>query len=96
MLLISSFHIHVESHEVIDCDECSGLVHHSGHITTHVSSIDDCVLCRFVSLTYNGSKIQQVQADVNVVVAILTDLVWQQPTQGASTIISLRAPPHIL
>lgn len=96
MLLISSFHIHVESNEVIDCDECAGLVHHSGHITSHVSSIDDCVLCRFLSLTYNGSKIQQVRADADDVVAILTDLVWQQPSQEATTIISLRAPPRIL
>ena len=49
MLLLSSVHVHDEAPMKAVCDAC---VHHhcSGHIGLLTDSMDDCVLCQFLTL----------------------------------------------
>lgn len=53
MLVMSSFHVHSEYTTLTtDCTECEHNIHHSGHLTAAVLSLDDCVLCQFAVMTY--------------------------------------------
>lgn len=53
MVLMSSLHHHEskDSMEVF-CYECLHHIHHAGHLTTEQASVDHCVLCHFLSLTF--------------------------------------------
>ena len=50
MLLLSSLHIH--SYEQTADDQCTECVHHhcGGHIGQQTLSLDDCLLCQFLTL----------------------------------------------
>jgi hypothetical protein len=56
MLLLSGLHRHeaVVSAD-IDCMECVHHVHHSGHLSTTVDHLDDCLLCQFLSFVYTAA-----------------------------------------
>ena len=58
MLLLSGLHRHeaVASAEA-DCIECAHHVHHSGHFTTSIDHMDDCLLCQFLHLVYTTAAI---------------------------------------
>ena len=57
MLVLSSVHVH-ESHDsaLTQCVEC--VAHHChGHIGQTDASLDDCVLCQYVSLTFVAATV---------------------------------------
>ena len=56
MLLLSGLHRHeAVASAAIDCTECAHHVHHSGHFTTSVDHMDDCLLCQFQQLVYEDT-----------------------------------------
>ena len=58
MLLLSGLHRHeAVASAAIDCTECAHHVHHSGHFTTSVDHLDDCLLCQFLHLVYTTAAI---------------------------------------
>ena len=52
MLILSSLHVHEQVQDnILDCKEC--VDHHChGHLTQLSMSMDDCVLCQFLMLTF--------------------------------------------
>ena len=52
MLILSSLHVHEQVQKnIVDCKEC--VDHHChGHLTQLSMSMDDCVLCQFLMLTF--------------------------------------------
>ena len=53
MLLLSSFHVHPESHVEGDyCKECVHHLPHAGHMGSLSVCSFDCVLCQFLTLPF--------------------------------------------
>lgn len=52
MLILSSLHVHEQvQNNIVDCKEC--VEHHChGHLTQLSMSMDECVLCQFLMLTF--------------------------------------------
>lgn len=96
MLLLSYLHVHVESFEVIDCDACVEHMHHAGHITSQVTTVDDCLLCRFMGQQYDASPVQPSAVGDHAFTAFVPALGQQHPVLATVVVTSLRAPPAIL
>ena len=53
VLIMSSVHIHQPSaNSSVECYACLHHIHHDGHLTSASYSIDNCLLCHFLSLPY--------------------------------------------
>lgn len=53
MVLMSSLHHHESNGTAeVSCYECLHHIHHAGHLTAGQESIDHCVLCQFLSLSF--------------------------------------------
>lgn len=66
MLFLSSIHVH-ENHvsALTECAEC--VAHHChGHIGQTDTTLDACVLCQFISLTFTTASIAAVATIFNV------------------------------
>ncbi|MBP3738545.1 MAG: hypothetical protein J6I72_05800 [Muribaculaceae bacterium] len=96
MIVLTCFHIHCEPASNIDCDQCVEHVHHAGHITQHTASVDDCVLCRFVSERFVGAQSLQALVCERELVAVVVPAVRAFSAIEQRSIPSLRAPPTIL
>ena len=59
-MLVSSLHHHGIESTMVDCADCLHHVHHPGHLQALTISLDDCVLCQFLSLLYVPAKIVKV------------------------------------
>ena len=58
MLLLSGLHRHkAVASAAVDCTECAHHVHHSGHFTTSVDHVGDCLLCQFLHLVYTTAAV---------------------------------------
>ena len=58
MVLLSGLHRHeAVASAAVDCVECAHHVHHSGHFTTSIDHMDDCLLCQFLHLVYTTAAI---------------------------------------
>ena len=91
MILLSAFHFHCDEQPVIDCEQCVEHIHHSGHITMAASSVDDCVLCRFL---HTSMIVMAVMALTFTVIVHITAV---EPAQRIlarfNGVVSMRAPP---
>jgi len=91
MVVMSSLHIHDSDETGTTCVEC--VKHHChGHVGQLMSSVHDCVLCQFLSLSF----VVPVVAAIAVYnkVFIFSDAERQSSLLiGASGIPTLRAPP---
>ena len=93
MLVVSSVHVHETYEKVaVDCTECQHNVHHSGHLSSAIVSLDDCVLCQFAGLNY-------LPATLIVAVVLLSAMhvsrcqARQESCRRAVGVVCLRAPP---
>lgn len=80
---------------MVECGDCTHHIHHSGHITTAVEHIDDCVLCQFLSLVYTPAVILLVVIPFSLTIrGILSNInfVYCKVVLYKSP----RAPPFIL
>ena len=58
MLLLSGLHRHeAVVSAAADCMECAHHVHHSGHFTSAVDHVDDCLLCQFLHFVYTAAAV---------------------------------------
>lgn len=96
MVLLSCLHIHTVPSVSIDCDECVEHVHHAGHITRYDAHVDDCVLCRFLSLRYAFTFLHQELKVDAVVVAVVVTPVLEAVAAAHHGVPSRRGPPSIL
>ena len=96
MMLFSYLHVHVERYEMIDCDACVEHMHHAGHITSQVTTVDDCLLCRFLGQQYDASSDQPSAVGDHAFTAFVPALNQQHLVLATGVVASLRAPPEIL
>ena len=92
ILAVGAFHVHEHEAEHIVCEDCINHVNHAGHISNGDMDIDDCLLCRFFSISYIGAQCLALYfADV------VHFRVFIEQTQKVffreRCVISLRAPP---
>ena len=53
MLVMASVHVHTAYEETaVSCPDCVHHVHHDGHLSSTMLSIDHCVLCHFLAFNY--------------------------------------------
>ena len=92
MMLISSLHIHqtIENGETA-CIEC---VHHqcSGHLTQMSTTIHQCVLCQFLTITFVAVGAVSLLY-FKEVVSVRKDAQRRHVSVAHSGIVGLRAPP---
>ena len=96
MVLLSGMHRHeaVASAEA-DCIECAHHVHHSGHFTTSVDHLDDCLLCQFLHLVYTTAAII-VLVPLVVLAQNRRFLLNCRMTQEEPSVRYTRGPPFML
>ena len=95
MLLMSSLHHHESISETnTECYECQHHVHHSGHFTTTSTSVDNCVLCQFLTLPFIAAT--------TLVVALLIKSIHSKETSLEVSLLSTfvgkiseRGPPAL-
>lgn len=93
ILSASVFHVH--GGETIVCHNCVNHVQHSGHITIADVSLDDCILCYFLSTSYLAAVVIVLAAMAHV---LRRDFVEQTACIVCRTkrAILLRGPPVCL
>lgn len=96
MVLLSCFHFHSIPSVPVDCDDCLEHVHHPGHITQDSATVDECLLCRFLSQRFVApAGLPELKVD-----AVLISLVAEPLTEAFIDVCygvpTLRAPPTIL
>ena len=53
MMMLTALHHHqMVTGAAVECVDCSHHVHHGGHLSAGGTSIDDCLLCQFLTLNY--------------------------------------------
>ena len=94
MLILSSVHIHPTA-TLID-DDCSECTHHQchGHLGVLTTTMHDCVLCQFLTLTFVAAAVFAVVL-FNKVCRIHIALRQQIILHDVWGITSLRAPPFV-
>lgn len=99
MLLLSALHIHSGLYAEGDsCTECVKHIPHAGHLSINANHHDDCVLCQFMSLSFEEAvavALTPAPARHDVVFT----LSHQQLLTAVGRISVPRAPPvvcHIL
>ena len=95
MLAMSSLHVHTDYHDVAaDCTECQHNVHHSGHLSSAVFDLDDCVLCQFAALSFILALLSSVIFFVNLYRETCVNS-SQQLTAVTVCCNRLRGPPFL-
>lgn len=50
--VLAILHIHEDMGDVSICHDCVTHVHHNGHLTNASLSLDNCLICQFLSLPF--------------------------------------------
>ena len=92
MLLLSSLHIH--SYDQTGDDQCTECVHHhcGGHLTQLSTTMHQCVLCQFLSLTLVIAGAVCL-VNINKEASVRIDAQQRNVCVAHSGIVGLRAPP---
>lgn len=94
MLLMSSLHIHeLEESSGATCIECVH-GHCGGHLTQMTTTMHQCVLCQFLTLTFVSFGVVTLII-INKVVSVRTDARHRRVCVAYSGIVGLRAPPVV-
>ena len=93
MLVISSLHVH-EQDETVEKEVCNECVHHHcyGHISQLSTSIDHCVLCQFLTLTFIAAT-TVLLVRYNKLLNVRVDARQRNVCVAHGGIVGLRAPP---
>ena len=91
----SVFHVHEHGGYDIACQKCISHVWHSGHISKATPSLDDCILCNFLSTSYLAATVITLAFMAPV---LCRDFVEQTVSVVCCTkrAILLRGPPACL
>ena len=93
MFVMSLVHVHEALENVVfDCTECQHNVHHSGHLSSAVVTLDDCVLCQFAGLSYLVAVVTSVFNFVSPRL-IRRSSCHEAVAHGMVGAVNLRAPP---
>jgi len=94
VMLMSLTHIHESTFHEEMCVDCVNHLPHAGHITGHQISLDECLLCQFISVPYTTSG---VVALLVVALTFFTLLVGNDCVLLATfqSSRSVRAPPMV-
>lgn len=96
MTLTASLHHHQSAASLsIDCSECEHNVHHSGHFTTGVGNLHQCVLCQFLSMPFVPAVILAVFLSACLIGVALTGRHFFVCYDVGNT-QSCRAPPYYI
>ena len=94
MLLMSSLHIHEQGESSgAACIECAN-GHCGGHLTQMTTTMHQCVLCQFLTLTFLSFGVVTLIA-INRAVNVRPDAQQRHVCLAYSGIVGLRAPPMV-
>ncbi|MBR6937719.1 MAG: hypothetical protein IKH63_09165 [Prevotella sp.] len=96
MMALSILHHH---HEVVnddvECVQCAHHLPHSGHISWHSVSLDNCVLCQFNHVPYDYSQAETWSCFITTIHYFVPVCQVDIPLATISRHL-LRAPPHLI
>ena len=96
MVLLSGMHRHeAVASAAVDCVECAHHVHHSGHFTTSVDHMDDCLLCQFLHLVYTTAAVI-VLVPLVVLAQNRRFFLNSRMIQEEPSVLYTRGPPYML
>ena len=91
---LTILHIHSDVETVNVCHDCVAHVHHNGHLSSASFSIDNCLICQFLSLPFAATAGLQIIVFVHTETS--TFIRFIAPLYDtASQFVLLRAPPVI-
>lgn len=93
MLLLASVHVHQPSESTtIDCYACQHHIHHDGHLSTTTFSIDNCLLCHFLTTPFVAAAAVAIVLSAYIVVKA-NRRCCDRIMVACHDAIRLRAPP---
>jgi hypothetical protein len=96
MLLLSSLHIHsMMETEDVGCYECQHHLQHAGHLTSAAFSLDDCLLCQMLSVSYFPVLLFFLLLPRSGSVVMISGVVASLPVGIVGKDLS-RAPPFVV
>ncbi len=96
VLMLASVHVHRQAESVSAyCYECLHHLHHSAHLSSASITIDNCLLCHFLSTPYIAPTTVFMAVAV-AIVGRLGSLSTARVTAASRGTVSLRAPPVCL
>lgn len=96
MLLMMSLHVHTGASVATwdGCYECVNHLPHGGHLSAHVLSIHDCVLCQLMTVSYVPALILVLFRPLTAVLKGTTTGATACMSRGAFRFMG-RAPPAL-
>lgn len=96
VLLLASVHVHQAPEQIdVDCYACQHHIHHDGHIASSQISLDDCLLCHFLTTPYVPATVVLLAFTAAFIVRA-NRLFYRNIMPVRHGAISLRAPPVCL
>jgi len=93
MMVVSALHVHGDASAWdAECEQCAQHIRHDGHVSEQSASVDDCVLCQFLSLQFLFSAVAAFVLFA-AAVSIPRSFCVARVQLGVWDAVSARAPP---